>query len=69
MDLLIKHGTWIIIPASLVLAFVCTHVYARVYPLVIARSLREEDWREQERRKLTSRQIVPRPKPKRVTVT
>jgi hypothetical protein len=69
MDLLIKHGTWIIIPAGLLLSFVFTHVYAKVYPFLIARSLNEEDWREQKRRVPASTQPVPRPTPKRVTAS
>jgi hypothetical protein len=69
MDLLIKHGTWIIVPAGLMLAFVCTHVYAKVYPFLIARSLNEEDRRERERRVPASRQVVAQPKPNRVTAS
>ncbi len=69
MDLLIKHGTWIIIPASLVLAFVYTHVYAKVYPFLIARSLSEEDLRERERRVPAARKTVARSSPKRATAS
>ncbi len=67
MDLLIKHGTWVIIPACLVLAFVYTHVYAKVYPFLIARSLTDEDLRERERRVPASRQVVARTSPERAT--
>ncbi len=69
MDLLIKHGTWIIIPAGLVLSFVCTHVYARVYPFLIAQSLSEEDLRERERQFQPSRPAVTQRRAKRATAS
>lgn len=43
MDLLIKHGTWIIVPIGLILSFVYLAVYPKVYPFLLARFLKEED--------------------------
>ena len=45
MHLLIEHGTWIIVPVVIVLGFIYLHVYPKVYPLLIARRLDEEDGR------------------------
>lgn len=37
MDLLIKHGTWVIVPIGAAVAFVYLHVSAKVYPRRLAR--------------------------------
>lgn len=61
MALLVKHGTWVIIPAGLALAFVYTHVYAKIYPFLVARSLAQEDVsrRLMKIRVVTSRRTAP----------
>ena len=46
MDLLIKHGTWVIVPIVLAVSFVYMHVYPKVYPFLVARSLAECDARQ-----------------------
>ncbi len=45
MAMLIRHGTWMIIPGGLALAFVCNHIYAKAFPRLLARALDEEDRR------------------------
>ncbi len=56
MDMLIKHGTWMIVPGGLALALIYNHVYAKVFPHLIARSLTEED-RRRERPRLVLREV------------
>ena len=46
MDLLIKHGTWIVVPIGLAVSLIYMHVYPKVYPFLVARSLDEQDGRK-----------------------
>ncbi len=43
MDLLINHGTWIIVPIGLFVAFVYFHVFPKIALFLLARRLPEED--------------------------
>ncbi len=43
MDLLIKHGTWIIVPIGLILSLVYLFAYPKIYPFLLARALEQED--------------------------
>ena len=49
MSLLIDHGTWIIVPIGLFVAFVYLHVYPKVYGRLLARWLQENDCLESAR--------------------
>jgi hypothetical protein len=46
MDLLIKHGTWILVPIGLFLSFAYLHIFPKVYPFLLARRLDEQDGRQ-----------------------
>ena len=42
MDLLIKHGTWVIVPVLLTVGYVYLHASGTVYPRLAGRKLGEE---------------------------
>ena len=43
MHLLIKHGTWFIMPVGAAVAFVYLHLSAKVYPRLLSRADDEQD--------------------------
>ncbi len=62
MDLLIKHGTWIIAPVGLVLSLVYLYAYPKIYPFLVARSLKEEDALGRAPQAVTP-EVEPHPRP------
>lgn len=58
MDLLIKHGTWVIVPIGIALSFIYLIVAPKIYPFLAARSLAEEDALEQWKQAAPSASVV-----------
>ncbi len=70
MDLLIKHGTWVIVLVVPVLIYVYLHVSMSMYAFRIARRLNEEDAGGELRKTVRVRTAVPaRPIQRRAPAT
>jgi hypothetical protein len=59
MDLLIKHGTWVIVPIGIALSFIYLIVAPKLYPFLAARSLAEEDALEQWKQVTSPASVAP----------